>query len=662
MLHLHREGLIYSQKIVDKNRQALEARLGRELKIYSWPEVCEWTYRMKDIEWDTLGVPSRELTEEEQQYVLNERLLCQIDFRYWLERYCLILTDEKRVEPLRPWPSQEALLSTIAASEEIDPKIRVILLKSRQIGGTAFSQAVVGHMMFLQPHTQGLVAADHPDVTLKLYQTLDRIYGNMPGWLKPGRDWNVKGTHMRFPVLDADIIYGAGNQKTTMGQGLNVDICHLTEVSTWDQNMCQAIDADLMPAFDSSRKHHSMMLLESTGAGAKGNWFHDQYQSAVEGNSLFKPVFIAWYLRPGWRASGEGMAFSPETQAMAARVQRETGLVLDREQLAWYQLKRRELESKDNLELFYQEFPSTVEEAFQTGLRSVFPITLRSKLRDRVRNPVAVYEVNIRDKKLRAVDVASYIKDPTPGKADNKLLMWEEAKPGYIYVIGVDASYGMTGKDAAAIEVLRVGNKWAPDEQVAEFRGTISPLDLATPAFMLGNIYKDKMTGLPAEIVVEINPGSPGIVTQVELQRLGYIHFYVRRTPNRLDGSVSRDYGWYTTRSSRPLFTEMGVDYLKKGDLLVNSAGFIEEMGAFVVGDLKNGQKRMEHAPGYHDDRIISLFMALYVAHEDDNTLVADDRRRAMEQLRTPKAVPRQFQDTGDSWDACMARWEESLA
>jgi hypothetical protein len=122
---------------------------------------------MRDCEWDALGQPSRALDDEEQEYVLNERLMSQLSFTYWLERYCLILTDEKRVEPMRPWPSQIALLKTIQAEEEKGSKIRVILLKSRQIGGTAFSQALIGHMIFLQPHTQGLVAADHPDVTLK---------------------------------------------------------------------------------------------------------------------------------------------------------------------------------------------------------------------------------------------------------------------------------------------------------------------------------------------------------------------------------------------------------------------------------------------------------------------------------------------------------------
>lgn len=663
----------FSKEVVQDNKLKIERAIGQELIVHPYSAVQEMGYRMRDIEWKD-GIPSRGLSEEEQKFIVNERLMSQVSFDYWLQRYCLILTDTKKIEPLHPWPSQKAILNTIASEEKRQmalspcascgakhPKIRIILLKSRQVGGTALSEALIAHLVFLNPHTQGVIASDHPDNTLKLYQTLDKIYGNLPGWLKPVRDWNVKGTHMRLPALDSDVICGAGNQKTTLGQGMNVDIVHFTEVSTWNQEMCGQIDEDLMPAFDSSHKHHSLAILESTGAGAIGNWFHDRFQSAVAGDSLFKPVFIAWYLRPGWRMHSEGVVFNVDTEAMADRVKRETGIELDKEQKSWYQLKRRELESEDKLSVFYQEFPSTIEEAFQTGLKSVFSIDLRAKLRDRVKTPIGVYEVNLRDRKLRPLNLEAWIKSDKPGKEQNKIIVWEWAKPGYLYTIGVDASYGMMGKDGAAVEVLRVGNKWDPDEQVAEFRGTISPLELSVPSFILGNVYRDKLTGLEAEMVVEINPGAPGIVTQVELQRMNYHNFYLRKNPNKADRTTSNDYGWYTTAATRPLLTEMGVDYLRKGDLLVNSPYFINEMSAFVVGELKNGRKKMEHAPGYHDDRIIALFMSLYAAHEQDNTLVADDRRKTYEQMKAPRDKAVDFQSLGLSWGEAMAKWETDL-
>lgn len=667
---------MYDSTVVAVARERLERGLGRRLREYSPTEVNDFAYRMKDITWGEDGTPSRTMNGEEEGYVLNERLMCQISFNYWLERYCKILTDEKKVLPLVPWPSQRRILDVVAGEErrfadgppcdycaQKHPKIFIILLKSRQIGGTAISEALVAHMVFLSPHTRGLIASDHPDTSLELHQTIDKIYEFLPGWMKPRRDWNVKATHMRFPDLDSGVVIGAGNQKTTLGQGLNIDVAHLTEVSTWNREMCEAVDVDLMPAFKSSHKHHSMILLESTGAGARGNWFHDQFDSAAKGTSLFKPVFIAWYLRPGWTHNPEGLIWTSETLAMAERVKRETGLELKKEQLAFYQVTRLELEAKSKLEMFYQEFPSTVEEAFQTGLRSVFPITLRSKLRDNLKPPIGVYDVNLETKKLRTVPLESWIRDATPGKEENRLIVWElpPSRPGYIYNIGVDASYGLAGKDAAAIEVLRVGNKWLPDEQVAEFRGTISPGDLAKVAWIAGNLYRDKGTGLEAQMVVEVNPGSPGIVTQLELQKMHYVNLYRWKRPTSVDGAWTNEVGWHTTSITRPILMEMGVDYLKRGDLLINSPYFVDEMASFVSHEKKNGMRRLEHAPGYHDDRIISLFMALNVAHEEDTQILAEERRREEARRKSPNVPVQEFQSLGISWEDAMYKWEQQI-
>lgn len=299
-------------------------------------------------------------------------------------------------------------------------------------------------------------------------------------------------------------------------------------------------------------------------------------------------------------------------------------------------------------------------------MRSVFPITLRAKLRDQCRPPDGVFEVNLIEKKLRPLERERWVLDPTPGKENNRLLVWDTgtwgwARPGYLYIIGVDASYGMEGKDAAAIEVMRVGNKWLPDEQVAEFRGTISPLDLAKVAWILGSVYRDRETGLEAEMVVEVNPGSPGIVTQTELLRMGYPNFYAWQKPTRSDGGYTKELGWYTTAATRPLLTEMGVDYIKKEDLIINSQYFLEEMTSFVFVEKQNGHRRMQHAPGYHDDRIIALFMALNVAHGDDVQSMADARRKAEKQRKTPEVRPVQFQQLGLTMDQAMAMWEESL-
>lgn len=626
---------MYSPRIVDLNTARLEKKLKQSLRRYSMAEVADFEYRMKDITWDK-GAPSRPLSAEETEFIFASRLLSKIDFEYFLTRFCKILTDEKKLETIIPWPSQRKVLDALGIEEERQSeapscKIIIDLLKSRQVGGTVIGEALVAHLVFLNAHTQGLIASDHPDMSLKLYQTLSRMYDHLPGWLAPPIDGRVKGTHLHFPTFDSDVIVGAGNQKTTLGQGMNIDVCHLTELSTWE--FPNYIDADLMPAFKSSRKHHSVLLFESTGAGAKGNWFHDQFMAAWEGKLTHKAIFAAWYLRPTNRLDSAGVEFLPHTQNMAKRVEQETGEALDREQLAYYQLTRQDFEAKGDLETFFQEYPSTVEEAFQTGLRSVWSIETRSKVRDAVKPPIGVWGVNLSTKKLRKMDFKAWKASDDKDKWDHKLVMWEPPKPNATYIVAVDASYGIEGGDNAAIEVIKVGTPRWSDEQVAEWCGNLNNLDLAKVAWLIGQVYRDKEYDLPALMAIETNPGSPGGTTQIELQRMGYNNFYIWKRPSNVKGAFSTEYGWWTTPSTRPLITDMLKTYIERMDIQINSPKFVEEMQSFV--DLPTQTGKLRHhfaaAPGYHDDRIMAMAFGLYIAHELDIMNIADERRRMAE-------------------------------
>lgn len=642
---------MYSPRIVQNNIVKLEKEFGLPLRRNTLAEVEDFAYRMRDIQWNEKGSPSRPLTVNESSFIFTNRLLTKIDFEYFLTRFCKILGDDKNLTTIIPWPSQKKVLEALALEEERQAdapscKIPIVLLKSRQVGGTVIGEALIAHMVFLNATTQGLIASDHPDMSLKLYQTLTRMYDNLPGWLKPSIEGRVKGTHLHFPLLDSDVIVGAGNQKTTLGQGMNIDIAHLTELSTWE--FPQYIDADLMPAFNSSRKHHSVILFESTGAGAKGNWFHDHFMAAWKKQTTHRAVFAAWYLRPTNRLSAEGLTFKDTTLNMASRVKHESNIDLDREQLAYYQITRQDFEIKGELDIFFQEFPSTIEEAFQTGLRSCWSIETRSRVRDEVKKPIGIFKVNLDTKKLRKIDLDSWLSSEDPDKWEQTLVMWELPKKDSMYIVAVDASYGMEGGDNAAIEVLKVGTPRWKDEQVAEWCGNLNPIDLAKIAWTIGQIYRDKEMDLPAMIAVECNPGSPGGTTQIELQRMGYPNFYVWKRPMRRDGEFSTEYGWWTTPGTRSLITDMIKTYIDKGDLQINSPKFIEEMASFVDLPTKEGRliHRLQAAHGYHDDRIMAMSFGLYIAHELDILNLADERRRseeARQKLKDNPKKPRQI-------------------
>lgn len=620
---------MYHPRIVEASRLKLENHFKLELPYWTYAQVQDFEHRLKG-KFNEEGTQIGVTTAEEDHFIMSCRLLAKIDFRFFLTRFCRILSDERRLVPVVPWPSQEKVLAALAAEELRQQefgaiKLLIALLKSRQVGGTIIGEALIAHMVFLNANTQGLIASDHPDTSLNLYHVLTRMFDNMPTWFRPKMDGRVKGTHLHFHELDSDVLVGAGNQRTTMGQGMTLDACHLTELSTWE--FPKYIDEDLMPAFTSSRKHHSVILMESTGAGAKGNWFYEHFMAAWKKQTSFKALFAAWYLRPNNRLRSEGFEFLPHTTAMAERVKRETGEELDREQLAFYQFARRDFEAKGELEKFYQEYPSTVEEAFQTGVKSVFGLELRARMRDKVRVPHFVGEVNLATRKLQKVDVESYLASDDPFKSFNRLVIWELPKQGNLYVTSVDASHGLS-QDNAAVEVVRVGNRRKSDEQVAEWCGDLPPGDLAIVAAVVGRIYRDRVSDLDCLLAVESNPGSPGTTTQLVLQQLGYNNLYIDHNPHSTRGAYKDRYGWWTTTGTRPLLINTLLEYLKKEEVGINSPDLIIEMGSFVRTQTESGKIHIAAFDGYNDDRLMALAIALFVAHEDDVVNMADERRK----------------------------------
>jgi hypothetical protein len=658
---------LFHPEIIQKNQatseEAWSKQLGFPLKLreYSIPEVESFRVQLESA-FSPSGEGLRSLNPEEESYILNELIKCSIDFKYFANRYCFIHTDDGRLAKVSIWPSQLMLIDKIAEQEKKNPRghVYVAALKGRQEGITTISQMIMAHRLIFHEGTRALAASNVEDKTFELYQFLNRIYDHLPGWMKPGVADKVKSKHIVFPKLRSKANYAWSNQADPIGQGQTLDFVHLTEVSTWTNP--GYIKGDIEPAFSSSKAYLPVFIAESTGEGAKGNYFADLYLSAAKGKGEFIPLFISVFDLPGkYSREADGIEFSETTKAIAERVKRETGRVLTKEQMAWYQVKRESYEATGQLELFFQEFPTTEQEAFQVGLKSVFSLEFRSKLRSELRVPESVYKVNPNNGLLTEVSIQE-----CKGNYFNKLVMWKMAEKGSIYVVGVDGSWGLgEGHDNSAIEVIKVGTKEHPDEQVAEFIGDFSPSQLAHIAYTIGNIYEDSQDNFPAMIACEANPGAPSAITQEDLIKKGYPHFYNWKKFGRALGDQGTEIlGWYTSASSRPALTQTGVEAIKNDDLRVNSPYILEEMATYVAHQKRYGLtnlKHLGHADGYHDDGIMALFIAYYCAHEKDLSVVVDDRKKfkKLQEAGVPQELdPREydvgmtFADFyGDRWD-----------
>jgi hypothetical protein len=630
----------------------VERLTGVALREYSIRETDGLIQELEEMK-DT---PISSLPERLQSFIINEQRLCCIDFRYWC-KYAKIVTDRRREERFTPWPSQEFFLARVAREEErqwdawlgaggtgeFRFKGRFIFLKSRQVGATRVGNILGAHVTINSENTYSLIASDTPEKGLELWRLWDRLYSSLPWWLAPARDSRVKGEEQYFAGTNSTLVVGAGNQKASFGQGVTVDFFHLTEISRWNRDVIELVDQDLFWAFESSRKVSSIGILESTAEEGVGGWFKQQWDLSVREKSLFIPTFLGWFLCPEkFTLEDPSIVLTSETLALGKQIEeRFPDVHLSTSQLRWYQSRRGEMEGKGKLGEFLSQVPSFPEEAFQFANKSIFSPSVIEVMSRGVQKPIQV-------KEWRGGAFVDATWDGDPVKADGLLLVWAPPMVGRTYYIAVDGAHGREGGDAHAVQVMAAPVGSAKAEQVAEWRGVGGGLAsvgaVTSIAMTLGELYRDPITARPACIAPESNPGSPSAFVTLKLVEIGYSNIYIHRQVGRIRGEQLRpELGWQTTSATRTPLVLRGKEALDAGDILIRSPRVIAEMRTFEKKWTESGRVvRYEHSEGEHDDVLISLFIAYWVATEEFALMDAERSARAarVEEVKTPKWDP----------------------
>ena len=190
------------------------------------------------------------------------------------------------------------------------------------------------------------------------------------------------------------------------------------------------------------------------------------------------------------------------------------------------------------------------------------------------------------------------------------LTVWERPERWSGYVLGVDTAEGLGHGDYSCIQVIDAKK----GEQVAIWHGRIPPDELATEVHRLGLWYGNALC------CVEAN--NHGLTTITVLRQLGYPNMYRRRSLNTSSQRISQEYGWKTTRTSKPLMIDDLAKALKNDELILHCDSTIAELRTFV----RNDRGSMSGSP--YDGRVMALALANqmrkfayvpeYVQHVDD--------------------------------------------
>ena len=214
---------------------------------------------------------------------------------------------------------------------------------------------------------------------------------------------------------------------------------------------------------------------------------------------------------------------------------------------------------------------------------------------------------NVFDSDLMQNIAKNQLRDPQAKLMGNALWIFKEPVNGHKYVMGVDVSRG-DSEDFSSIQIIDFDER----EQVFEYVGKIPPDVLAEIAYKWGSMYN-------AYCVIDIT-GGMGVSTARKMQELQYQGgFYVDGvdTTNKwkYDPKLNEKIPGINFNSKRVQIIAAFEEAVRHGFKIYSHRTY-NEMNTFIY---VNG--RPDHQKGQHDDCIMGMSMAIYVAEKSFQSL-----------------------------------------
>lgn len=422
------------------------------------------------------------------------------------------------------------------------------------------------------------------------FDIIKRAYENLPAEIKPKTKTDTKNKYdftYRFDGARLDSsIYVA-----TKLRGTTVFNLHITESAYIKDRL------ELSAGSKQAVPKEGRISEETTGNGF--NEFYDSYmhyanlQNPTEYD--YKTYFYPWQIDPQYTLVGELTDITSKEQELKDRFNLTDG------QLLWRRWKMSELKKDQSgtglsgEQLFKQEYPMTLTEAFQSGAGAVFDGEKVDAINARMGLTKDEIETKYRADYFALSPNEQYLRDELIKTAHSLsalgVSMWKLPEPDHEYVIGCDPSDG-AGADNSGVDV------WDKNtlEQVAQLYGKVRPDELAEIIKALAVYYNQAFVGIENNMLSTIL-----FFTKI------YDNYYYTNVVDEKTAKKTKKIGWNTNTKTRDLMIDDFLIAFDEGSLTIHSPITKAEMKTFVRKD--NGKR--EHADGKHDDALFGGFIAL---------------------------------------------------
>lgn len=542
--------------------------------------------------------PKTAATVEEKRKATRKRLL--EDFEFYARKALKIRTKDAKIVPFVLNRAQRRFLDAVLRQWQETGRIRVVILKARQLG----LSTVWGGFMYwwISQHkaTKGIVVTHKAEASTALFDMTKRFHAEMLPFLRPSTS-KANGRELKFDKLDSGYMIATAGADT-VGRGETLQVAHLSEVGLWPKGKAREIMNGLMQAVPD--EPDTFVAIESTARGMSGP-FYEAWRGAVDGSTGFLPCFLPWFVDERYSVEPpDDFERTPDEEEYCLAVYEEYDEHLTDGQL----LFRRRKIAQDGPDLFKQEYPTFPNDAFLTSGAPVFNLEYL--------NECAENAPEIKHRLEYDPVSKAFVADPR-----GRLFIYREHDPHEDYTIGADVSKGI-GKGDRVDETGRVVEKAEGDHSVAivldrkkrlvaVWRGQVDPDFYAEILYALGQMFNW------AYMAVEFN--NHGILPNTRLHKdMAYPNLYVREVYDKERDETREELGFYTDVKTRPLIIDQLREAVRNKEIELNDRTTIEEMTTFVA-DPKTG--KIEHEVGCHDDCVFALAIANHI-HEGSWTPV----------------------------------------
>lgn len=516
-------------------------------------------------------------------------LKCRNDFELFSRYFLRITTKSGRLVPFVFNRTQREVYRVVKSQMDAGRPVRLVVLKARQCGMSTFCQAFVFWRVVTSRNTKAICIAHDQESAENLFGISRLFYDSLPV-PGPKRKYSSK-KELVFDdpenpgrgLLSSIVVKAAGSRAS--GRSYTTHVLHCSEVAYWPH---PEVFAALLPSVP--MLPNTAVFLESTANGVD-NEFYRYWVDAVEGRSIFEPVFVPWYWVEDYSVSDPEMVKQLMKEPLDEYEEwlvREKGVGFS--QIAWRRMKVVEIGEIQ----FQIEYPSTPEEAFTvTGL----PVFDLNDLR-------ACYEPM--DPVSRG-DVVRGASGPQVVLGENgRLVIYHPPDPSYTkYVIGADVAMGVEGGDYSAAVVVRWDAGLGKFVECAVWHGHIDPVSYASVLEGLARYYNGAL------VTIEVT--NIGLLTQAELERR-YHRLYRWRILDTVAAKPTTKRGWWTSRTTKGVFIGFLQSCVKNRALLIHDPRTYGEMEHYQYGSTPD---EYEAAPGYHDDLVVALGIAV-ISHRQE--------------------------------------------